>query len=83
LKINDEDYKPLNSLPYGIRKSGAELGEPLFTLGYPRDEIVYNEGYMSAKTGLMGIPSASRSGYQRTLVIRADLYSTAWEKSLA
>jgi serine protease Do len=54
LKIQDEDYKPLNSLPYGIRKSGAELGEQLFTLGYPRDEIVYNEGYMSAQTGFNG-----------------------------
>ena len=54
LKIKDEDYKPLNSLPYGIRKSGAELGEQLFTLGYPRNEIVYNEGYMSAQTGFNG-----------------------------
>jgi len=54
LKINDEDFKPLSSLPYGIRKAGAELGEQLFTLGYPRDEIVYNEGYMSAKTGFNG-----------------------------
>jgi serine protease Do len=54
LKIEDEDYKPVGALPYGIRKSGAELGEPLYTLGYPRDEIVYNEGYMSAKTGFNG-----------------------------
>jgi S1-C subfamily serine protease len=30
------------------------LGEPIFTLGYPRDEIVYNQGYMSAKTGFNG-----------------------------
>ena len=51
LKIDDKDYKPLTSLPYSIRKSGADLGEQIFTLGYPRDEIVYNEGYMSAKTG--------------------------------
>lgn len=54
LKIEDKDYKPLSSIPYGIRRSGAELGEPLFTLGFPRDEIVYNEGYMSAKTGFKG-----------------------------
>lgn len=54
LQIQDEDYKPLNTLPYSIRKNNAELGEPLFTLGYPRDEIVYNEGYMSAKTGFRG-----------------------------
>ena len=54
LKINDTDFKPLNLLPYGIRKTGADLGETLFTLGFPRDEIVYNEGYMSAKTGFNG-----------------------------
>lgn len=54
LKIDDEDYKPLIALPYGIRKGSTDLGEPVFTLGYPRDEIVYNEGYMSAKTGFNG-----------------------------
>ena len=54
LKIVDEDFKPFSSLPYGIKKTGADLGEQLFTLGYPRDEIVYNEGYMSAKTGYKG-----------------------------
>ncbi len=54
LKIEDADFKPLAALPYGLRKSGAELGEPLFTLGFPREEIVYNEGYMSAKTGFNG-----------------------------
>ncbi len=54
LKIEDEDFKPLSSLPYSIRKSNIDLGESVFTLGYPRDEIVYNEGYMSAKTGFNG-----------------------------
>lgn len=54
LKIIDENFKPFGNVPYAIRKSGAELGEPLFTLGYPRNEIVYNEGYMSAKTGFNG-----------------------------
>ncbi|HUR10180.1 MAG TPA: serine protease [Flavitalea sp.] len=54
LKIEDDDFKPVGSLPYGFRKTGADLGETLFTLGYPREEIVYNEGYMSAKTGFNG-----------------------------
>lgn len=54
LKIDDEDYKPFSSLPYGISKSSGDLGEQIFTLGYPRDEIVYGEGYMSAITGLEG-----------------------------
>jgi serine protease Do len=54
LKIQDDDFHAIGPLPYGIRKTGAELGEPLFTLGFPREEIVYNEGYMSAKTGYKG-----------------------------
>ncbi|WP_207493599.1 S1C family serine protease [Aridibaculum aurantiacum] len=54
LKIEDADYKPFAQLPYSIRNTSLDLGEPIFTLGYPRDEIVYNEGYTSAKTGFNG-----------------------------
>jgi len=54
LKIDDTDFKPFTTLPYSIRKGNVDLGEQIFTLGYPRDEIVYNEGYMSAKTGYNG-----------------------------
>ena len=51
LKINDEDYQPLASLPYSIKKANTEMGERVFTLGYPRNDIVYGEGYLSARTG--------------------------------
>lgn len=51
LKINDQDYEPLKTLPYGIRRAKTELGEQVFTLGYPRNDIVYGEGYLSARTG--------------------------------
>jgi len=51
LKINDQDYTPLKSLPYSIRKTNTEMGEQIFTLGYPRNDIVYGEGYLSARTG--------------------------------
>lgn len=51
LKINDRDYEPAKSLPYSIRKTNSDLGEPVFTLGYPRSEVVYGEGYLSARTG--------------------------------
>jgi len=54
LKIVDSNFKTLPSLPYGISKTSGDLGEPIFTLGYPRDEIVYGEGYMSAVTGFEG-----------------------------
>jgi serine protease Do len=54
LKITDDDYKLHSSIPYSFKRNGAELGEQLFTLGFPREEIVYNEGYMSALTGFNG-----------------------------
>jgi S1-C subfamily serine protease len=54
LKIDDRRFEPMKALPYGFKKSGADLGEPIFTLGFPRTDIVYNEGYLSAKTGYNG-----------------------------
>lgn len=51
LKIDDTTYHAFNGLPYGISKNDGDLGEELFTLGYPRPEIVYNKGYLSAVTG--------------------------------
>ncbi len=56
LKIEDSSFRPLGLLPYGIRNGSADLGEDIFTLGYPRDddEIVYGKGYMSAKSGYEG-----------------------------
>jgi len=54
LKVDDSDFKPYNTIPYCIKKSDVELGEELFTLGYPRDEIVYNMGYLSAESGYNG-----------------------------
>lgn len=53
LKIEDSTFKS-PSIPYGISRTGMELGEEIFTLGYPRNEIVYGKGYMSAKTGYDG-----------------------------
>jgi serine protease Do len=54
LKINDEDFKPTKSLPYSIGKKNADLGDEIFTLGYPRNDIVYGVGYLSSKTGYNG-----------------------------
>ncbi|MBV9961467.1 MAG: trypsin-like peptidase domain-containing protein [Parafilimonas sp.] len=58
LKIDDKDFTSVKTLPYSIRHSQPDLGEELFTLGYPRDEIVYNMGYLSAKTGYKGDTSS-------------------------
>ncbi len=54
LKITDTSFKKLINLPYSIPKASAELGEQIFTLGYPKEEVVYGEGYLSAKSGYSG-----------------------------
>jgi serine protease Do len=54
IKVDDDQFKPAVSLPYSIRRSTSDIAEPVFTLGYPRDEIVYGEGYLSARTGFNG-----------------------------
>ena len=55
LKIEDDSFKNLTSIPYGISKPSSDLAESIYTLGYPRnDEMVYGQGYLSAKTGLNG-----------------------------
>lgn len=60
LRINDKEFEPLKFLPYGIRKANSDLGEQVFTLGYPRNDIVYGEGYLSARTGF----NSDSSSYQ-------------------
>jgi S1-C subfamily serine protease len=54
LKIVDSAFKASTSLPYSIRRKSAAIAEPIFTLGYPRNDIVYGEGYVAARTGFNG-----------------------------
>lgn len=54
LKIDDESFRPYGSVPYAISRNSARLAEPIFTLGYPRNEIVYGQGYLSSLTGFNG-----------------------------
>jgi serine protease Do len=63
LKITDTAFKAISNLPYTIKKSNSDLGEQFFTLGFPRSEIVYGEGYVSAKSGNDGDTTA----YQLTV----------------
>ena len=63
LKIEDTAYKTITTLPFTIKKNNADLGEEFFTLGFPRNEIVYGEGYVSAKSGSDGDSTA----YQLTV----------------
>jgi serine protease Do len=54
LKVTDTTFKKIKSLPYSIPRGSAELGAHIFTLGYPREDIVYGEGYLSSKSGYSG-----------------------------
>lgn len=58
LKISDTSYKAVGNLPYSIHKGSSDLGEQIFTMGFPRNEIVYGEGYLSAKSGNEGDSTA-------------------------
>jgi serine protease Do len=50
LKIEDNAFK-VTTVPYVISAEQADLGETVYTLGFPREEIVYGEGTISASTG--------------------------------
>ena len=58
LKIDDSAFKPVTSLPYSFKKGSFDLGADIYTLGYPRDIIVYNSGYISATAGHDGDTSS-------------------------
>lgn len=51
LKINDTAFGKLDPIPFTIKKGSSDLAEQVFTLGYPKQEIVYGEGYVSAQNG--------------------------------
>jgi S1-C subfamily serine protease len=56
LQIDDDKFKGLNSLPYGIVESG-EVGSKVFTIGYPLNDVMGSnykvaDGIISSKTGI-------------------------------
>lgn len=51
LVITDPQFKALPGISLAIRKAEGNLGEAVYTLGFPRDEIVYNDGTISATSG--------------------------------
>ncbi len=54
LKINDSNFQFSNkAVPYQLNKD-ASLAASIFTLGYPKNEVVYNEGYISSLNGKDG-----------------------------
>lgn len=58
LKITDPDFTSGLRVPYGFKTREAELGEPVYTLGFPREDMVFGEGSISSKTGFDGDTTA-------------------------
>lgn len=55
LKVDDKHFRfSKGELPYSFMPGKAALGANVYTLGFPQDEIVYNEGYISSRNGYQG-----------------------------
>ncbi|MDB5234066.1 MAG: hypothetical protein JWR44_1059 [Hymenobacter sp.] len=54
LRITDKKFTGFGRLPYAIKPGQADLGERVFTLGFPREDVVYGEGALSARSGFEG-----------------------------
>ncbi|WP_426058533.1 trypsin-like peptidase domain-containing protein [Hymenobacter sp. B1770] len=54
LRITDKRFSGFGRLPYAIKAGQADLGERVYTLGYPREDVVYGEGALSARSGFQG-----------------------------
>jgi S1-C subfamily serine protease len=52
LKIDSSDALKFRDLPYSFKVIESDLGENVFTLGYPSQDIVYGEGSISSSTRL-------------------------------
>ncbi|MGX1638879.1 MULTISPECIES: S1C family serine protease [Sphingobacterium] len=59
LHISDSNFIAQSAnIPYTFRRQNTDLGEGIYTIGYPRDEAVYGEGYLSSSTGYSGDTTA-------------------------
>ena len=58
LHISDSSFISSSKIPYTFGQQDSDLGEKIYTIGYPRDEAVYGEGYLSSATGYSGDTSA-------------------------
>ncbi|GAA4352290.1 hypothetical protein GCM10023185_11800 [Hymenobacter saemangeumensis] len=54
LRITDRKFNGFGRLPYTFKAGQADLGERVYTLGYPREDVVYGEGSLSARSGFRG-----------------------------
>ncbi|WP_235941924.1 S1 family peptidase [Pontibacter fetidus] len=58
LKIEDPAFAGFGKLPYTFKTTESDLGEMVYTLGYPREDVVFGEGSLSSKSGFEGDTTA-------------------------
>ena len=54
LQITDSTFKTLGAIPYAFKKAETDIGENVFTIGYPRDAMVLGPGFLTASSGFKG-----------------------------
>ncbi|MFD2245934.1 S1 family peptidase [Pontibacter ruber] len=54
LKVDDPSFGGFGKLPYTFKTNPSDLGERVYTLGYPREDIVFGEGSLSSASGFEG-----------------------------
>jgi serine protease Do len=51
LKLDSASYLKGKDVPFVFKQNASDLGEKIFTLGYPSDDVVYGEGSISSASG--------------------------------
>ncbi|MDI1353932.1 MAG: serine protease [bacterium] len=51
LKIDDAAVVKSWQVPFSLKEKDTDVGEKVFTLGYPRKDVVYGEGSLSSLSG--------------------------------
>lgn len=58
VKITDTNFREMGILPFTFSEKSAMIGEEIFTLGYPKRDIVMEPGIISSTSGLDGDTTA-------------------------
>lgn len=51
LKCDEKVVQLFKSVPYKFQRDDSKLGQEVFTLGYPKKDIVFTEGTVASETG--------------------------------
>jgi S1-C subfamily serine protease len=60
VRINSDEFAPVDKIPYFIKSESAVLGSSVFTLGFPMalslmgEDIKFTDGKISSKSGFLG-----------------------------